>query len=183
VGTGVLTNLTWAATTRVFKAVTERIARSGPNVVAFVGTAAGMKPSDHCHLDVVVASRIHNPYAGKQVPSESGSKLLGRDKTYAVPVPLLAVVNACIAESEWTPSARSQRYNCHRARRRRRRGPPRPALRGSRRMGPLVDILCRGLLDSVEPEATSRIVAALVDRLDDETGSRVFAAYIQSVGK
>jgi diadenosine tetraphosphate (Ap4A) HIT family hydrolase len=100
VGTGVLTNLTWAATTRVFKAVTERIARSGPNVVAFVGTAAGMKPSDHCHLDVVVASRIHNPYAGKQVPSESGSKLLGRDKTYAVPVPLLAVVNACIAESE-----------------------------------------------------------------------------------
>jgi hypothetical protein len=26
-------------------------------------------------------------------------------------MPLLAVVNACIAESEWTPSARSQRYN------------------------------------------------------------------------
>jgi hypothetical protein len=54
---------------------------------------------------------------------------------------------------------------------------------GADALGPLVDILCRGLLDSVGPEATSRIVAALVDRLNDETGSRVFAAYIQSVGK
>jgi hypothetical protein len=175
--------LTWATTTRVFKAVTQRIARSGPNVVAFVGTAAGMKPSDHCHLDVVVASRIHNPYAGKQVPSESGSKLLGRDKTYAVPVPLLAVVNACIAESEWTRRRAASATTLSPSSSSPPRGPPRPALRGSRRMGPLVDIQCRGLLDSVEPEATSRIVAALVDRLDDETGSRVFAAYIQSVGK
>jgi hypothetical protein len=48
---------------------------------------------------------------------------------------------------------------------------------------PLVDILCRGLFDSVGPQATSRIVAALVDRLEEETGSRAFAAYIQSVGK
>lgn len=48
---------------------------------------------------------------------------------------------------------------------------------------PLVDLLCGGLLDSVGPEATSRIVAALVDRLAKETASRVFAAYIQSVGK
>lgn len=83
----------------------------GANLVAFVGTAAGLKPDDHQHRDVVVASRIHNPYAGKQVPTESGSKLLGRDKTYAVPAPLLALANACIADSEWTPSSRSQHYN------------------------------------------------------------------------
>ena len=54
---------------------------------------------------------------------------------------------------------------------------------GADAMGSLVDILCGGLLDSIGPEATSRIFAALVDRLNDETGSRVFAAYIQSVGK
>ncbi|PXX07260.1 PIN domain-containing protein [Mycolicibacterium moriokaense] len=81
------------------------------NLVAFVGTAAGLKPDDQRHLDVVVASRIHNPYAGKQVPDGSGSKLLGRDKTYTVPAPLVAVVNACIADSEWTSSTRSQHYN------------------------------------------------------------------------
>lgn len=85
------------------------------NLVAFVGTAASLKPADHHHLDVVVANRIHNPYAGKQVASESGSKLLGRDKTYAVPAPLVAVVNACISESAWTPSARSQHYNANHA--------------------------------------------------------------------
>src|SRR5450759_2494207 len=85
------------------------------NLVAFVGTAAGLKPADHRPRDVVVASRIHNPYAGKQIASESGSKLLGRDKTYAVPAPLVAVVNACIAESEWTSSPRSQHYNANHA--------------------------------------------------------------------
>lgn len=81
------------------------------NIVAFVGTAAGLKPGDQRHLDVVVASRIHNPYAGKQVPTESGSKLLGRDRTYVVPGPLVATVNACIADSEWTSSARSQHFD------------------------------------------------------------------------
>ncbi|WP_187328643.1 PIN domain-containing protein [Rhodococcus sp. WS3] len=81
------------------------------NLVAFVGTAAGLKPDDQRPLDVVVASRIHNPYAGKQVASTTGSKLLGRDKTYATPTPLVAVVNACIADSEWTPSPRSLHYN------------------------------------------------------------------------
>jgi nucleoside phosphorylase len=85
------------------------------NLVAFVGTAAGLKAADHRHLDVVVASRIHNPYAGKQVPTKAGSKLLGRANTYSVPAPLLAVVNACIAESEWTPSARSQHFNANHA--------------------------------------------------------------------
>lgn len=53
----------------------------------------------------------------------------------------------------------------------------------ARALEPLVDILCEGLLDSVGPETTSRIVAALVHRLEDEIGSRVFAAYIQSVGQ
>lgn len=81
------------------------------NLVAFVGTAAGLKPNDQRHLDVVVASRIHNPYVGKQVATESGSQLLGRDKSYVVPAPLVAVVNACIADSEWTSSTRSQHYN------------------------------------------------------------------------
>ncbi|KXF54879.1 hypothetical protein AXA44_39745 [Rhodococcus sp. SC4] len=81
------------------------------NLVAFVGTAAGLKPDDQRHLDVVVASRIHNPYAGKQVPTRSGSTLLGRDRTYAVPAPLVAVVNACIDDSKWTPSTRSPHYN------------------------------------------------------------------------
>lgn len=83
----------------------------GANLVAFVGIAAGLKPEDQSHGDVVVASRIHNPYMGKQVPSDSGSTLLGRDKTYAVPAPLVALVNACIADSDWTPSSRSQYYN------------------------------------------------------------------------
>lgn len=81
------------------------------NLVAFVGTAAGLKLADQRHLDVVVASRIHNPYAGKQVAGESGSKLLGRDKTYTVPAPLLALVNACIADSAWTSAPRSQHYD------------------------------------------------------------------------
>jgi hypothetical protein len=54
---------------------------------------------------------------------------------------------------------------------------------GADALEPLIDILCDGLLDSVGPESTSRIVAALVDKLDDDTGSRVFAAYIQSAGK
>lgn len=85
------------------------------NLVAFVGTAAGLKSGNHRHRDVVVASRIHNPYAGKQIATESGSKLLGRDKTYALPAPLVAMVNACIAESEWTSSARSQHRNDHHA--------------------------------------------------------------------
>lgn len=81
------------------------------NLVAFVGIGAGLKSADHRHMDVVVASRIHNPYAGKQVPTESGSKLLGRGNTYSVPAPLLAMVNACITDSEWTSSARSRHYN------------------------------------------------------------------------
>ncbi|WP_435153346.1 PIN domain-containing protein [Micromonospora aurantiaca (nom. illeg.)] len=85
------------------------------NLVAFVGTAAGLRPAEHSHLDVVVGSRIHNPYVGKQVPAESGSKLLGRDNTYVVPAPLVALVNACIADSKWTPSARSQHYNANQA--------------------------------------------------------------------
>lgn len=85
------------------------------NLVAFVGTAGGLKPADHRLLDVVVASSIHNPHAGKQVPTESGSRLLGRDKTYVVPAPLVAVVNACIADSDWTSSARSQHYNANHA--------------------------------------------------------------------
>lgn len=81
------------------------------NLVAFVGSAAGLKPDDQRHFDVVVASRIHNPYAGKQVPAGTESKLLGRDKTYVVPAPLITVVNACIEDSEWTTSTRSQHYN------------------------------------------------------------------------
>lgn len=81
------------------------------NLVAFVGTAAGLKPNDQRHLDVVVASRIHNPYVGKQIATDSGSQLLGRDKTYVVPAPLVSVVNACIADSEWTSSTRSQHYS------------------------------------------------------------------------
>ncbi|KQY47975.1 hypothetical protein ASD18_12170 [Cellulomonas sp. Root137] len=85
------------------------------NVVAFVGTAAGLKLADHRHGDVVVASRIHNPYAGKQVPAETGSQLLGRANSYSVPAPLLAVVNACIAESAWTSSSRSQHYDANHA--------------------------------------------------------------------
>ncbi|WP_432893028.1 helix-turn-helix domain-containing protein [Kribbella sp. CA-245084] len=81
------------------------------NVVAFVGTAAGLKSDDQRHLDVVVASRIHNPYAGKQVPTDSGSKLLGRDRTYALPAPLVSLVNTCITETAWTTSVRNQHYD------------------------------------------------------------------------
>ncbi|WP_406817130.1 PIN domain-containing protein [Mycobacterium sp. M23085] len=81
------------------------------NLVAFVGTAAGLKPGDQQHLDVVVASSIHNPYAGKQVPTDSGSVLLGRDKSYVVPAPLVSVVTACIADSAWTSSTRSPHYD------------------------------------------------------------------------
>ena len=83
------------------------------NLVAFVGSAGGLKPNDQRHFDVVVASRIHNPYAGKQVPADAESKLLGRDKTYVVPAPLVAVVNACIEDCEWTTSTRSQHYNAN----------------------------------------------------------------------
>ncbi|MDJ0424864.1 helix-turn-helix domain-containing protein [Rhodococcus fascians] len=85
------------------------------NIVAFVGIAGGLKPDDHNHSDVIVASAIHNPYIGKQVPSQSGSELLGRSNTYQVPAPLLGVVNACIAESAWTPTVRSRHYNANRA--------------------------------------------------------------------
>lgn len=83
------------------------------NLVAFVGTAAGLRPSDQRPLDVIVASRIHNPYVGKQVATQSGSRLLGRDKSYVVPAPLVSVVNACIADSEWTSSTQSQHYDAH----------------------------------------------------------------------
>ncbi|WP_231476280.1 phosphorylase family protein [Rhodococcus sp. UNC23MFCrub1.1] len=85
------------------------------NLVAFVGVAGGLKPDDHRMSDVIVASAIHNPYIGKQVPSESGSQLLGRDSTYHVPAPLLGVVKACIAESEWTPTIRSQYFSANSA--------------------------------------------------------------------
>ncbi|WP_028048816.1 helix-turn-helix domain-containing protein [Cellulomonas sp. URHD0024] len=81
------------------------------DLVAFVGTAAGLKPSDHRHGDVVIANRIHNPYAGKQVSTGTGSKLLGRDKTYSVPAPLLSLVGACIEDSSWTSSMRSHHYS------------------------------------------------------------------------
>ncbi|WP_280307815.1 caspase family protein [Nocardia abscessus] len=46
----------------------------------------------------------------------------------------------------------------------------------------LVDLLCVGLLNSVEPDLASRIIVNLVQRLDRTIGSRVFAAYIQSAG-
>ncbi|MGW8647977.1 phosphorylase family protein [Nocardia salmonicida] len=81
------------------------------NLVAFVGIAAGLKPADQRHLDVVVASQIHNPYVGKQIPTEAGSMLLGRERSYRVPAPLLAVVNAYVADSEWTPSTRNEHHN------------------------------------------------------------------------
>lgn len=80
------------------------------NVVAFVGIAAGLKSDDQRHSDVVVASRIHNPAGGKQVPNGAGSELLGRDITYNVPAPLVAVVSACISDSEWTSSPQNQHY-------------------------------------------------------------------------
>jgi nucleoside phosphorylase len=81
------------------------------NLIAFVGTAAGLKPADQRHLDVVVASQIHNPYSGKQVSTESGSHLLGRGKAYTVPASLISVVEACIADSKWTPSIRNENYD------------------------------------------------------------------------
>lgn len=81
------------------------------NVVAFVGIAAGLKPADQRPLDVVVASRIHNPYAGKQVHTDSGSTLLGRANTYSVPAPVVSLVYACVADSEWTSSTDSPNFN------------------------------------------------------------------------
>jgi hypothetical protein len=50
-------------------------------------------------------------------------------------------------------------------------------------VAPLIDIVCRSLVATLGPESTSRTIAGLVDRLDDEVGTRVFTAYIQSVGK
>ena len=73
------------------------------NIVAIVGTAGGLKPADHRHGDVIVASRIHNPYTGKQVAGTHASELLGRDVTYAVRAPLLQLARAAIADSEWSP--------------------------------------------------------------------------------
>lgn len=81
------------------------------NLVAFVGTAGGLKPDDQRHGDVVVASRIHNPYSGKQIPTSDGAKLLGRDTSYNVPAPLLSLVSACIDDSAWTPAKSSPHYS------------------------------------------------------------------------
>lgn len=85
--------------------------RLNANVVAFVGSAGGLKPGDQRHGDVVVASRIHNPYAGKQVVEDGVSTLLGRDKTYAVPGPLLSMVAASIADSAWSPTSGSEFFD------------------------------------------------------------------------
>lgn len=73
------------------------------NVVAFAGIAAGLKPDDHKKGDVIVASRLHDPATGKQVVAEAGSELLGRDFTFQVSAPLLSLLRATIAGSEWTP--------------------------------------------------------------------------------
>lgn len=81
------------------------------NVVAIVGTAGGLKPQDHRQGDVIVASRIHNPYVGKQVAGTSTSELLGRDKTYPVPARLLQLAMAAIADSGWSPAKTGPAYN------------------------------------------------------------------------
>ena len=47
---------------------------------------------------------------------------------------------------------------------------------------PLVDVLSQGFIEQVGPQATSRIIAALAERLDHKTGRRVFAAFIQAAG-
>lgn len=81
------------------------------NLVSFVGTAGGLKADDQRHGDVVVASRIHTPYTGKQVPGEDGSELLGRDNSRHVPAPLLRMAEAAIADSAWASSKAAEHYD------------------------------------------------------------------------
>jgi len=81
------------------------------NLVSFVGTAGGLKEGDQRLGDVIVASRIHTPYTGKQVPGEDGSELLGRDNSRHVPAPLLRMAEAAIADSAWASSKAAEHYD------------------------------------------------------------------------
>ena len=57
------------------------------DLVVFVGIAAGTKPDDHEHGDVVIADRVYNAHAGKFVTDQDGqpvfrSRPKGRDTAY-----------------------------------------------------------------------------------------------------
>lgn len=83
----------------------------GANLVSFVGTAGGLKAGDHRLGDVIVASKVHTPYVGKQVPGEDGPELLGRDNTRHVPAPLVQMASAVIADSAWASSKAAGQYD------------------------------------------------------------------------
>ena len=59
----------------------------GADLVVFVGIAAGTKPDDHEHGDVVIADRVYNAHAGKFATGQDGqstfrSRPKGRDTAY-----------------------------------------------------------------------------------------------------
>ncbi|MDQ3055428.1 MAG: 5'-methylthioadenosine/S-adenosylhomocysteine nucleosidase [Actinomycetota bacterium] len=84
--------------------------------VVFVGTAAGLKPEDQQIGDVIVASKVYNAHAGKQVEREGASMMLTRPSSYTTTVGLAHLTRSVIANSDWNPG------------RPRRRGVPKAAL-------------------------------------------------------
>lgn len=83
------------------------------NVVAFVGCAAGLKPDDHKAGDVIVADRMHNPATGKQVSTDAGNQMLGRDYGFNISAPVLSHVRMVINDGEWNPEKADPRYRAH----------------------------------------------------------------------
>jgi hypothetical protein len=64
------------------------------DLVAFVGTAAGLKPDDQAVGDVLFASRVYNGHSGKEAVIDGQAEFLGRPASFSTPMSLQAGTSA-----------------------------------------------------------------------------------------
>lgn len=67
--------------------ITSAVEELHADLVVFVGIAAGTKPADHAHGDVVIADRVYNAHSGKFATDQDGQSVFrsrpkGRDTAY-----------------------------------------------------------------------------------------------------
>ena len=56
----------------------------GADLVIFTGVAAGLKPADQEHGDVIIAERVYNAHSGKHIVTPAGwSAMLSRPKSHS----------------------------------------------------------------------------------------------------
>jgi nucleoside phosphorylase len=83
----------------------QAISEFHPDLTAFVGVAAGLKPDDDSIGDVVVGLRAYNAVAGKDTVGDHGESLrLARPASFQITNRLEQLANEVILDSHWNPA-------------------------------------------------------------------------------